>query len=82
MIKLISTWRGWLVAMFVMAVLTACAPIADIVAPPVAEVGASVAFSAQLFEPTRDTAANDLQYTWNFGDGTIVHGRTASHVYA
>lgn len=82
MTKLLSTWRGWLFAIFAAVFLTACDPVADIIAPAEVAVGATVEFKTQLFEEFRDNPPADAQYEWDFGDGAKAQGMSASHVYA
>jgi hypothetical protein len=72
MSQLLSTWRGWLFAIFAAALLTACDPIASILLPSVAEVGVEVEFKSELL----------TQYEWVFGDGTKATGPVVKHAYA
>lgn len=81
MTKLLSTWRGWLFAIFAAVCLTACDPIADIVVSPAPVVGANVSFKAELFEQFRDAPPANLQYRWHFGDGATAEGESVTHVY-
>lgn len=81
MTKLLSTWRGWLFAIFAAMFLTACDPIADIVVSPAPVVGANVSFKAELFEQFRDAPPANLQYRWHFGDGATAEGEFVTHVY-
>jgi len=82
MTRLLSTWRGWLFAIFAAVMLTACDPIVDIVAPPEAEVGVPVAFATERLPQFKDAEFTDLQYEWDFGDGGRATGPTALHTYA
>lgn len=81
MTKLLSTWRGWLFAIFAALFLTACDPIADIVVSPAPVVGANVSFKAELLEQFRDAPPANLQYRWYFGDGATAEGESVTHVY-
>lgn len=82
MTRLLSTWRGWLYAIFAAVLLTACDPIVDIVAPQETEVGMLVSFSTERLPQFKDSDFSELQYEWDFGDGAKASGPQASHAYA
>lgn len=82
MSQLLSTWRGWLFAIFAAALLTACDPIASILLPNVAEVGVEVEFKSELLSQFKADQFQDLQYEWVFGDGTKATGPVVKHAYA
>ena len=78
----LSTWRGWLFAIFAAVMLTACDPVADIIAPEQAEAGQPVQFKAQLFEEFQNEDQQGIEYAWDFGDGGAARGPQAQHAYA
>lgn len=53
--------------------------IGSMVTPASGDEGIALAFSASATDD--NTAAADLTYTWNFGDGTTATGASASHAY-
>jgi PKD repeat protein len=82
MTRLLSTWRGWLFAIFAAVLLTACDPIVDIIAPSEAEVGVPVVFSNERLPQFKDAEFSELQYDWDFGDGAKASGPQVTHTYA
>jgi PKD repeat protein len=82
MTRFLSTWRGWLFAIFTAVFLTACDPIADIVVPQPVLAGQPAQFGSTMLEAHRDMPQEGLTYDWVFGDGGVATGPTPTHTYA
>jgi PKD repeat protein len=84
MTRWLSTWKGWLFAIIAAVFLTACDPIADIVVPAQVTAGVAAQFKSEILPANQDLAQGNLQYTWDFGDGTVdaTTGAAAVHTYA
>ncbi|MDI1349005.1 PKD domain-containing protein [Aquabacterium sp.] len=75
-----TIWQ-WLLALATAFLLSACNPVADIIAPTDATVGVPVEFSNQLLPDYAAGPDNHPRYEWDFGDGTQATGPQASHAY-
>lgn len=75
-----TLWR-WLLALATAFLLSACNPVADIIAPTDATVGLPVEFSNQLLPEYAAGPDNHPRYEWDFGDDTQATGPQASHTY-
>jgi PKD repeat protein len=77
----LSVLRGWLLAVCATILLTACDPIASIVLPDTVPLGTEVEFKSDMLPQYTADSYPDMQYEWDFGDGTTATGPVVKHTY-